>query len=123
MRKTRWLWFICATAIASVQSSMAYGHAMLERAEPAVGSTIEEAPTMVRLHFSERLEPAFSALRVEDAAGKTVDRGDTRVDPDDSVVLEVSLPDLPHGKYRVIWRAVSVDTHVTEGDFTFTVGQ
>ena len=30
-----------------------------------------------------------------------------------------SLPDLKPGKYRVTWRAVSLDTHVTTGDFKF----
>ena len=36
-------------------------------------------------------------------------------------LLQVSLPKLAPGQYRVVWRALSVDTHVTEGDFTFDV--
>jgi methionine-rich copper-binding protein CopC len=37
------------------------------------------------------------------------------------MVIQVSVPKLAAGRYRVAWRAVSVDTHVTEGDFTFEV--
>jgi len=37
------------------------------------------------------------------------------------VLLRVSLPVLPPGAYRVTWRVLSVDAHVTEGDFTFDV--
>ena len=32
------------------------------------------------------------------------------------------IPDLPPGTYKVIWRVLSVDTHRTQGDFTFRVG-
>jgi len=28
---------------------------------------------------------------------------------------------LKPGKYKVVWRVTSVDTHVTHGDFTFDV--
>jgi hypothetical protein len=31
------------------------------------------------------------------------------------------LDALPAGAYRVHWHVVSVDTHMTEGDFSFTV--
>ena len=36
-------------------------------------------------------------------------------------MLRVTLAPLAPGTYRVVWRVLSVDTHVTEGDFTFTV--
>jgi methionine-rich copper-binding protein CopC len=31
-------------------------------------------------------------------------------------------PRLAPGTYRVMWRVISVDTHQTEGAFTFTIG-
>ena len=31
------------------------------------------------------------------------------------------VPQLAPGTYRVTWRAVSVDTHVSKGEFTFDV--
>lgn len=99
----------------------AFAHAMLERAEPAVGSTVASPPKEIRLFFSEKLEPAFSSVHVTDSAGNAVDRGDTGLDPGNASALRVSLGALKPGLYRVKWRAVSVDTHVTEGDFAFTV--
>jgi hypothetical protein len=96
-------------------------HAFLDRAAPAVGSTIHGAPAEVRLRFSQELEPAFSTVRVYDHSGRQIDRGDEHLDPGDTTLLKVSLPPLAPGIYRVVWRVLSVDTHVTEGDFTFEV--
>ncbi|HSB82671.1 MAG TPA: copper resistance CopC family protein [Candidatus Methylomirabilis sp.] len=96
-------------------------HAFLERADPRVGSTVRTSPSMVRLWFSEQLEPAFSSVRVVNDAGKQVDKGDGRVDPATPVLLQVSVPALQPGTYKVIWRVLSVDSHVTKGDFSFRV--
>lgn len=110
-----------AVFAATVPAGRGSAHAFLDRAEPAVGSTAQVAPKDVRLWFSEPLEAAFSSIRVVDSAGKTVDGGDAQVDPHIRTLLQVSLPLLSPGTYHVFWRAVSVDTHTTEGDFTFEV--
>jgi methionine-rich copper-binding protein CopC len=99
----------------------AHAHAFLDHAEPAVGSTVRASPATVRLRFTEGIEPAFSTIRVLDRQGRQVDKGDQHVGGDDATQMTVSLPPLPAGVYKVVWRVVSVDTHVTEGDFTFTV--
>lgn len=96
-------------------------HAFLQRATPAVGSAVRESPAQVKLWFSEDLEPAFSTLKVMGPDGKEVDKRDKRVDSANATLMEVSLPTLPPGRYRVVWRALSVDTHVTEGDFVFDI--
>jgi len=83
--------------------------------------TVAAAPKAVRLSFSERLDPAASALDVENAAGKRMDLGNAGLDPHDPAVLYVSLKALAAGRYKVRWRAVSVDGHAAEGDFEFTV--
>jgi methionine-rich copper-binding protein CopC len=102
-------------------SATALGHAMLAHADPRVGSTVRVAPGRVELWFTEPLEPAFSTLRVVDASGRQVDRRDASVDKSDRTHLSVSVSSMPAGTYRVVWRVVSVDTHATEGDFTFDV--
>ena len=99
----------------------ALAHAMLERASPAVGSTIKSAPREIKLRFTEKLEPAFSTVTVSGQGGEPVDAGDPHVDPSDPMVLRASLKPLAPGSYKVVWRVVSVDTHVTEGDFKFTI--
>jgi methionine-rich copper-binding protein CopC len=102
-------------------ASTASAHAILVRAEPAVGSTVHGFPAQLKLWFSEKIESAFSLVRVLDAGGKQVDKGGKAVNPSDKALLTVSLQQLPPAKYKVVWQVVSVDTHKTEGDFTFTV--
>lgn len=99
----------------------ALAHAFLDHAVPAVGSTVHGPPAEVRLRFTQELEPAFSTVRVFDKSGAQVDRKDKQLDPKDATLLKVSLPRLVPGTYRVVWRVLSVDTHVSEGDFTFEV--
>ena len=102
-------------------ASTAWAHAMLERASPAVGGTVRSAPGEVMLRFTEPVEPAFSAVQVLGPAGERVDAGDARVDEHEKTVLRTPLKQLAPGIYKVIWRVVSVDTHVTNGDFKFTI--
>jgi copper resistance protein C len=96
-----------------------WAHAFVDHAEPAVGSQIHGAPTQVKIWFTERLEPAMSKIQVFDASGLEVDKRDVKIDQSNAALLTVSLPELKPGKYKVVWRAVSVDTHVTTGNFTF----
>lgn len=100
----------------------ALAHAFLDHASPSVGSTLQRAPTKVSIWFTQELEPAFSSITVSDQAGNRVDGSDTRVDSSDATLLQVSLKPLPPGTYKVTWRVVSVDTHPTDGTFTFRVG-
>jgi methionine-rich copper-binding protein CopC len=76
----------------------------------------------VKLWLNEPLEIAFSTLTVLDASGRRVDRADAHLDAGDKTLLRVSLPPLAPGVYTVRWRAVSIDTHVTQGEFVFRVG-
>jgi copper resistance protein C len=96
-----------------------WAHAFVDHTEPAVGSQIHAAPTQVKIWFTERLEPAMSKIQVFDASSREVDKRDAKIDPSNPALLTVSLPELKPGKYKVVWRAVSVDTHVTTGNFTF----
>jgi|SRR5215471_16164183 len=96
-------------------------HAFLQRAEPAVGSTVQTSPAEVRICFTENIEPRFSTVQVFNSDGKDVDKRNVHLDRSNQAVLHVSLPPLPPGTYKVVWRVVSVDTHVTNGNFTFRV--
>ncbi len=99
----------------------ASAHAVLVRSMPAAGSAVHGSPATVQLWFSERLEGAFSTVEVVDATGKRVDRHDPKVDAADPRLLQVALTGLPAGTYRVTWRVVSVDTHVSKGEYRFDV--
>ncbi len=96
------------------------GQAFPDHSDPKVGSTVS-SPSMVRIWFDGDLEPAFSKIEVHDSTGKKVDSGNGRVDPADPKLLEVNLPAIPAGKYKVVWNIVARDGHRTMGDFPFTV--
>ena len=102
-------------------SPAASAHAFLDHASPAVGSSVPVAPAVVTLWFTQDLEPAFSTVTVTDKAGQRVDLADAQVPAGQPAELQVGLKKLPRGTYTVRWRAVSVDTHNTEGHFTFDV--
>lgn len=104
-------------------AGVASAHAHLVRATPAAGGTVQTAPNEVTLRFNEKLENTFSSVTVRDAAGKQIDKGDPRVDKADRAVMRISLPPLSPGVYKVEWRALSTDTHKSNGDFTFQVGE
>jgi hypothetical protein len=98
----------------------AHAHAFLDHSEPRVGSSVGSPPRRVSLWFTQNLEPAFSGAQVRDSAGTRVDQG-ARVDPANRSLLRVSLKPLHPGSYKVHWRVLSVDTHTTEGSFSFQV--
>ena len=98
----------------------ANAHAFLDHAEPRVGNKVATAPREVTLWFTQKLEPAFSSVTVTNAAGQRVDTGKPRVSGDQ---MSVSLRSGGAGTYRVNWRVLSVDTHTTDGSFTFQVGR
>jgi methionine-rich copper-binding protein CopC len=87
-----------AVALSLTIPGVAFAHALLRSAEPAVGATVKTAP-------------------------QNLDQGRVQGDPSDGKRLIVPLKPLKPGVYTVIWHAVSVDTHKTEGRFRFTVAQ
>lgn len=105
----------------SMGASAAWAHAHLARAVPSAGAALHAAPAELRLWFTEALEGRLSELTVLDPAGQQVDKRDMHLDPADAKVMVVSLGALPAGSYTVVWKAVSVDSHTTHGDFLFTL--
>ena len=72
---------VLALSLLLAAASVVAAHALLERADPRVGSSVPASPAQVRLWFSERIEPAFSSVQVLDAAGKRVDTGTVQASP------------------------------------------
>jgi methionine-rich copper-binding protein CopC len=86
----------------------------------SAGSVVGLPPSTVTLWFSQRIEPAFSKIRV---LGPTAFRST-------KVIRRLTLPRRSRsvsrsqarpGTYRVQWRVLSLDSHVNEDHFTFEV--
>jgi methionine-rich copper-binding protein CopC len=110
-----------ALVLGGVIITHAHAHAFLDHAEPAVGSKVKQIPHAVRIWFTEPIQPALSTINVFDVMGKQIGKKDTHSDEGNKALVQVSLPSLGPGLYKVIWRVVSVDGHSTTGDFTFRV--
>ena len=111
---------LASTALVALTPLAASAHALLDHAEPRVGNKVASPPAQVTLWFTQKLEPAFSSITVTNAAGERVDTGKTLVSGNQmSVVIRAGGA----GTYRVNWQVLSVDTHRTDGNFTFQVGQ
>jgi copper resistance protein C len=110
---------IASLLVAALFTGAAEAHAFLDHASPLVGSTVPTAPREVTLSFTQNLEPSFSTLQVTDANGTRVDQGKAQINGN---TMRIGLKPLPPGTYRVRWHVLSVDTHTTEGSFSFHVG-
>jgi hypothetical protein len=109
---TLFLGLVCGVATADA-------HAFLDHASPLVGSVVAAAPSEVRMWFTQALEPRFSGAQLRSPAGAVVGTGS--VDPANPKEIVIPVHALPPGKYKVQWKILSVDTHRTEGDFSFEV--
>ena len=99
----------------------AHAHAFLDHSDPRVGNTVK-SPRIVSLWFTQNLESAFSTIDVLNSSGASMNAGRALVDSRDRKLLRVAVKALPPGTYTVRWHVLSVDTHTTDGSFTFHVG-
>lgn len=113
---------ITAAIVLSMIPTAALAHALLQKADPPVGGMVKASPAEIRIDFSEGVEPAFSGITLHASDGTAVPVGRATVDPQNQAVMVVKVgKKLAPGTYKVDWHAVAVDTHRTEGSFTFSV--
>lgn len=113
-------------AIAIVLAAMAANpapvaaHSFPEIETPTAGQTLSSPPAQVSIKFDAPIEKLFATLKVVDSAGKNVALGPPAVGIDERT-LSVKVPRLKPGEYTVKWGVVCIDTHHTQGSYTFTV--
>ena len=93
---------------------------LLERASPASGGVVHNAPPYIALSFSEALVPSGTDAVVRNVSGGVVSSGKVRVIGKDGQI-EVPLQPLSPGKYRVEWYATSPDKRHAQGSYYFVV--
>jgi copper transport protein len=95
----------------------ASAHATLRYTTPRFGTELQRSPGQIALHFDQQVKVLPGSIKVLNGVGKQFAlqaRTDGR-----SVVARV-LP-LKLGAYTVRWRAISADSHVVSGVWTFGV--
>jgi copper transport protein len=98
----------------------AWAHATLLRTTPATGQRLASSPRVVTLSFDQSVKTLPNGIRVYDARGKLVS-GLARGLPGNPRAVEVTVRRLPRGAYTVRWSAISNDSHVGHGLYTFGV--
>ena len=108
-----------AIAVVSI-SRTALAHSFPEHEDPSAGATVPATPAQVTIKYDAPIEKLFDTLQVLDAAGRDKAAGAPQVSADGH---ELSIPVAPlsPGEYTVKWRVVGIDTHHTEGSYSFTV--
>lgn len=96
-------------------------HAFVSRSEPRAAANLAESPPQVRIWFDGPVETMFLEVRVETEDKRRVDKKDARRSPGDPTLVEVGLPRLSAGRYRVFWSVIARDGHRREGSFSFLV--
>jgi methionine-rich copper-binding protein CopC len=104
-------------------ASLAQAHSYPDHSSPLAESVLARSPAKVSIWFTEALEPKYSAIDVTDADGNPVKSGRSTLDPKNPTLLEVRLKPLMPGRYTVKWHVTAVDTHATQGEFSFTVAK
>ena len=97
----------------------ASAHARILETDPAFRERVELAPRAVSLRFDQPVTAFGDSILVHTSAGRLVSRRTVAVA--DGHVVRVSLRGVPRGAYTVRWRALSGDSHVISGLFTFGV--
>jgi methionine-rich copper-binding protein CopC len=117
MRATR----LCAVVVVALTALLvcagpASAHTSLQKASPAIGSTVGP-PVQIVLTYADPVR--FTQVLVSDAAGRRYQSGKSYAV--DNTVTEKVAATLPNGLYTVAWRVVAPDGHPVEGTYHFTV--
>ncbi|HEY0752869.1 MAG TPA: copper resistance protein CopC [Ktedonobacteraceae bacterium] len=128
------LGLLCVTAVAvsaaPAQPARPF-HAKVLSSDPAIGSTIAQAPTKVTVLAAENInpDPAKSNLQVygpsTDASDTLISQGNAQISLSKQKQMSISItPNTGHttGVYVVFWKTVSADDgDAAAGSFSFTV--
>jgi len=113
---------VLAALLAPASRGTLDAHAGLRISDPLEGATLGDTPAAIRLTFSERPDPALSAIRVVGTAGVAHQLGLPVAVPGDPLSLSINIRPLDTGVYTVSWQIVSaVDGHATTGTYAFGV--
>jgi len=95
-------------------------HAELVSADPPIDGSVAEAPALIRLTFSEPVDPDHVGVQVSDARGQPlVGLGSPLVSPN-GLIVAVEVSGLEPGVFTVNYEVVSVDDgHDTTGSYAF----
>ncbi len=104
-----------AAALALLVPALAWAHATLVGTTPGFQQDVPTSPKTIALHFDQFVK--FPSIEVLDIHGRNFALTTRAV----GTTVTGSLRTLPTGDYTVRWHALSADSHVVSGVWTFGV--
>ena len=101
-------------------TAAASAHSFPELEIPPAGATLSEPPAQITIKYDAPIEKLFASIEVLNSAGQNEAVGKPEVSSD-GWKLSVPVNKLPPGEYTVQWNVVCIDTHHTQGSYSFTV--
>lgn len=102
--------------------SVAMAHLGLSRSTPADGALVPNAPSVLRLEFTEAVERTIARIRLLGPDGAEVRLSELRQPADSMNIVLADLPTgLAPGAYAIEWRVVGADGHPVSGTIRFVV--
>ena len=112
---------VITAALLMAVSTSSMAHAKLQNSVPAADASLKTAPKSIRIAFNEKLEPAFSSIRLRTVQGANIATPKAIVDSADRKVMTLALPALQPQQYQVDWTAVTVDGHRVKSGYKFSI--
>ncbi len=109
---------ILIVLLLSLSAKLAATHSSSIETVPADGAVENQAPSSVVIRFDAKIRLTRVILTFEDWEGVTLDLAGN-----ESFTDEIAIPvkDQGSGGYLIEWRGLSIDGHVRQGKFSFSI--
>lgn len=113
---------VVGSAVFMAAPVLAWSHAGLVKSEPGRRAVLTAPPQQVRLCFNEKVEAQFSAVSMTGTDGAAVTMAAPATDAADPNCLVTPITaTLASGRYTVKYKVLSVDGHIVDYGFEFTL--
>ena len=103
------------------QTNLVMAHATLVKSDPPRRASLSSPPKHIQLWFNEKIEGSYASVTVLDSNKNSITENSPEVVLDDPKSVILNLPQIEPGRYTVQYRVMSVDGHVIESSFDFSV--
>lgn len=103
------------------QVSSVMAHAALVKSDPPRRASLSSSPKQIQLWFNEQVEGSYASITVLDSKKNSMTENRPEVVLDDPKSIILNLPQMEPGRYTVQYRVMSVDGHIIESNFDFSI--
>ncbi len=96
-------------------------HATLVKSDPPRRASLSESPKSVQLWFNEEIEQNYASIIIRDSDNNLIKHDKPDSVPDDLTSVVLEIPEIGPGRYTVEYSVLSVDGHVVESSYGFSV--